>query len=100
MISVNADCETPLGMQSGDVKASDVSASSTLMVPDEDYSPTQGRLNNKPSILSGVNFKGIVFVTVRHSTARHGTARHGTARHGTARHETPRHGTVEHSTAQ
>ena len=71
-------------MQSGDVKASDVSASSTLMVPDEDYSPTQGRLNNKPSILSGVNFKGIVVITVQYSTARHGTARHGTVEHSTA----------------
>ena len=60
MVSVNAKCDTPLGMESGEVGASDVTASSTLVVPDEDYSATQGRLNNKPLRLNGVNFQGML----------------------------------------
>lgn len=58
MIAINKDCSTPLGLADGDVKASGMSASSIYVVPNEDYAPTQGRLNNQPIKQSGVTFKG------------------------------------------
>ena len=58
MISIHTDCETPLGLENGDVKASDISATSTYTVPNEDYSPTLGRLNNKVFNQFGISYKG------------------------------------------
>ncbi|XP_048580487.1 cadherin-23-like isoform X2 [Nematostella vectensis] len=58
MIAVNTACATPLGLVSGDIKASDMTATSTYTVPNEDYSPTQGRLNNQPFNKAGVFYKG------------------------------------------
>ena len=58
MISIHTDCETPLGLENGDVRASDTSATSTYTVPNEDYSPTLGRLNNKVFNRFGISYKG------------------------------------------
>lgn len=58
MISINKDCATPLGLTNGDIRASDITATSSYTVPNEDYSPTQGRLNNKPFNQAGITYKG------------------------------------------
>ena len=58
VISVHTECGTPLGLENGDVKASDIRATSTYMVPNEDYSSTLGRLNNKVSTQFGISYKG------------------------------------------
>lgn len=58
MVPINKDCATPLGLSSGDVRASDITSSSIYIVPNEDYSPTQARLNNQPFNQAGVTFKG------------------------------------------
>lgn len=58
MISVHSDCETPLGLENGEVKASDTQATSTYTLPNEDYSPTLGRLNNKVFNQFGISYKG------------------------------------------
>ena len=58
MISVHTDCETPLGLENEEVGASDISATSTFNVPNEDYSPKLGRLNNKVSNQFGISYKG------------------------------------------
>jgi len=59
MIAIDTDCETPLGLENGDVRASDTSATSTYTaVPNEDYSPTLGRLNNKVFNQFGILYKG------------------------------------------
>ena len=59
VVSINTECESPLGLESGGVKASDTTATSTYTVPNEDYSPTLGRLNNKVSNQFGISYKGI-----------------------------------------
>lgn len=58
MVPINKDCATPLGLSSGEIKSSQITASSSFIVPNEDYSPTQGRLNNQPFNQAGVTFKG------------------------------------------
>ncbi|XP_078366665.1 protocadherin Fat 4-like [Oculina patagonica] len=58
IISIHTECETPLGLENGDVRASDTRATSTYTVPNEDYSPTQGRLNNKVFNQFGISYKG------------------------------------------
>lgn len=59
VVSINTECESPLGLESGGVKASDTTATSTYTVPNEDYSPTLGRLNNKVFNQFGISYKGI-----------------------------------------
>ena len=59
VVSINTECESPLGLESGGVKASDTTATSTYTVPNEDYSPTLARLNNKVFNQFGISYKGI-----------------------------------------
>ena len=60
VISLKTDCTTPLGLERGDIKSSDMTATSELKISDEDYSPTQGRLNALPFTNAGVDHKGTV----------------------------------------
>lgn len=66
MISVHSDCETPLGLENGEVKASDTQATSTYTLPNEDYSPTLGRLNNKVFNQFGISYKGDETIRIIH----------------------------------
>jgi hypothetical protein len=59
MVAVDNSCFLPLGLESLAVAASDMTASSIYSEPNRNFGPTQGRLNNKPSTLSGINYQGL-----------------------------------------
>ncbi|XP_068723113.1 protocadherin Fat 4-like isoform X1 [Montipora capricornis] len=58
VVSIHTECDTPLGLENGDVKASNIQATSTYEIPNEDYSPTLGRLNNQVFNRFGISYKG------------------------------------------
>jgi hypothetical protein len=58
MVVVDNSCFLPLGLESVDVLASDITASSFHSEPNKDFRATQGRLNNKPSTQAGVTYQG------------------------------------------
>ena len=60
IVPVETKCTNPFGMQDQTIAASQISASSILVEPDKDYSPTQARLYNVPYLKSGIQFQGSV----------------------------------------
>ena len=60
MVAVDNSCFKPLGLEDLSVNANDMTASSTLSIPNENFNPTQGRLRNKPTTLSGIDYQGLL----------------------------------------
>ena len=58
MVAVDNSCFMPLGLEDVTVAANEMTASSTYSLPNQNFNPTQGRLNNKPSTLSGIDYQG------------------------------------------
>ncbi|XP_028399799.1 protocadherin Fat 4-like isoform X2 [Dendronephthya gigantea] len=58
MVAVNNSCFLPLGLESLAVTASNMTANSTFSKSNENYNPTQGRLNNQPSTHAAVSYQG------------------------------------------
>ena len=61
----------PLGLENEIVLASDMTASSTYSELNKDFSATQGRLNNQPRTLSGIEYQGSKPGTVRNKNSHH-----------------------------
>ncbi len=60
MVALDNICIDQLGMESQMIKNNQISASSTLIERNKDYSPSQARLNSVRYLQAGIEYQGTV----------------------------------------